>query len=321
MNAETNTQSSNTPLVSVVMPTYRAASFVARALTSIRTQTLTDWELIIIDDRSPDNTFDVIQHLTAGDARVRVEQIPVNGGPGVARNRGFDLARGKWVAILDADDAYAPDRLATLVAAGEAGRLDMVADPVIYYDVNAGRIARTWRHPGGRSEWTLKGLFDAHRQWADTYGILKPLFRRDFLNGHGIRYRPGYRYGEDVILYADALLAGAKAVVIPTGHYLYTMPIGSISGTVSGQSQTQGSDRKCIDVLRAFEKNEGQSLAIPELAALRRCYQARVRYSHLKVFKDSIRRRRMFTAMGQVVRRPLMIADMAAIARKKLARR
>src|SRR5579875_23336 len=94
--------------VSVIMPAFNAARSVAWAISSALEQTVADIEVLVIDDASTDLTAAVVEEIAARDPRVRLIRNPVNGGPGVARNFGLDAARGEWVALLDADDAFLP---------------------------------------------------------------------------------------------------------------------------------------------------------------------------------------------------------------------
>lgn len=98
------------PLFSVIIPTYGRAKFLAEAVDSVLAQTVADFECLIIDDASPDP----VSPPTA-DQRVRVVRRDTNGGPSAARNSGLDLAKGRYVAFLDDDDVYLPDRLALAI--------------------------------------------------------------------------------------------------------------------------------------------------------------------------------------------------------------
>lgn len=102
------------PLVSVLMPTFKQASFIRRALESLRAQTLSDWELLIVDDGSPDETHDVVAPYLA-DPRIHYQRLPRNQGLGAALNTATAAARGRSLAYLPSDDLYYPDHLARLV--------------------------------------------------------------------------------------------------------------------------------------------------------------------------------------------------------------
>jgi glycosyltransferase involved in cell wall biosynthesis len=104
---------SGAPLVSVVMPVMNAARTLEDTLHSLFWQTCADWELIIVDDGSTDATLEIAQGF--GDARIRIVGGGANAGPSPRRNQGIALARGEFVALLDADDIAYPERFATQV--------------------------------------------------------------------------------------------------------------------------------------------------------------------------------------------------------------
>ncbi|MBI5647604.1 MAG: glycosyltransferase family 2 protein [Ignavibacteriae bacterium] len=98
------------PLVSVILPTYNRAALLPRAIDSVRGQSLTDWELIVVDDGGTDDTPAVLARYQAMDGRIRAFRQE-NAGPAAARNAGFVLARGAYIAFLDSDDEYLTDHL------------------------------------------------------------------------------------------------------------------------------------------------------------------------------------------------------------------
>ena len=107
------TATGNTPKVSVVMAAYNRAHLLPHAIRSIINQTLTNWELIIIDDASSDNTPEVVRAFTKIDPRIRYHRHQHNSGLAVARNTSFELARGTYIALQDDDDISLPHRLQT----------------------------------------------------------------------------------------------------------------------------------------------------------------------------------------------------------------
>jgi glycosyltransferase involved in cell wall biosynthesis len=100
-----------TPFFSIVLPTFNRAHLVGRAIESIRAQTFADWELIIIDDGSWDNTFEIIQPFVLNDDRLRYHYAQ-NRGLAMARNTGIQMSIGEYITFLDSDDEYAPEHLA-----------------------------------------------------------------------------------------------------------------------------------------------------------------------------------------------------------------
>lgn len=102
------------PCVSVIMPTFDQAAFLPRALSGMLAQTLRDWELIVVDDASTDDTMAVVRHYLS-DPRVRYQRLLRNLDVGGAINRGLEVATGELIAYLPSDDHYFPDHLESLV--------------------------------------------------------------------------------------------------------------------------------------------------------------------------------------------------------------
>jgi glycosyltransferase involved in cell wall biosynthesis len=102
------------PLVSVMMPCYDAESTLPMAVASLLAQTYSHWEAVVVDDGSTDRTWEVLRSF--GDARIRLERFERNRGRGAARQRCLEMARGEFLAFLDADDWMFPDKLEKQVA-------------------------------------------------------------------------------------------------------------------------------------------------------------------------------------------------------------
>lgn len=106
------------PAVSIIIPTYNRAAFLGRALASVAAQSWTDYEIIVVDDASTDETPTFLRARGAAEPRLRVVNHRRGPhGPAGARNAGLAVARADWVAFLDSDDEWAPDKLAHFVAA------------------------------------------------------------------------------------------------------------------------------------------------------------------------------------------------------------
>ena len=98
-------------LVSIIMPTYNCANFIARTLDSVQAQTYKNWELIIVDDRSGDNTKEIVDEYIKNDSRISYHLLEVNSGAAVARTTAMKLAKGSYMAFLDSDDIWMPEKL------------------------------------------------------------------------------------------------------------------------------------------------------------------------------------------------------------------
>jgi len=98
-------------LVSIIMPTYNCGAFIAETIATVQAQTHPRWELIVVDDCSTDDTTDVVGALAKDDPRIRYVRLETNSGAAMARNRAMELAQGRYMAFLDSDDLWHPDKL------------------------------------------------------------------------------------------------------------------------------------------------------------------------------------------------------------------
>ena len=98
-------------LVSIIMPTYKCKHFIAESIKSVQQQTYPNWELIIVDDCSKDGTEEIVQGFINEDPRIRLFLNPSNQGAAVSRNYALRNARGRWIAFLDSDDLWEPNKL------------------------------------------------------------------------------------------------------------------------------------------------------------------------------------------------------------------
>lgn len=98
-------------MVSVITPTYNCARFIAETIRSVQSQSYSNWEMIIVDDCSTDNTKDIVAQYQKEDSRIQYHCLPHNSGAAEARNEALRRAKGKWIAFLDSDDLWTPDKL------------------------------------------------------------------------------------------------------------------------------------------------------------------------------------------------------------------
>lgn len=98
-------------MVSVITPTFNCAQFILRTIESVQAQTYQNWEMIIVDDRSTDNTKELVEKYMKDDARIKYHLLEVNSGAAVARTTAMRLAKGSYMAFLDSDDIWMPDKL------------------------------------------------------------------------------------------------------------------------------------------------------------------------------------------------------------------
>jgi teichuronic acid biosynthesis glycosyltransferase TuaG len=98
-------------LVSIIIPSYNSSQFIVEAIRSVQAQSYGFWEIIVVDDCSTDDTITILSQFVATDKRIQFFKLESNSGTGVARNLGVDKANGKFIAFLDADDLWKPQKL------------------------------------------------------------------------------------------------------------------------------------------------------------------------------------------------------------------
>ena len=103
-------------LVSIIMPSYNSAHFIEESIQSIINQTHQNWELLVTDDFSADNTIQIIENLTTRDSRIKLFKLKHNNGAAVARNHSIKHAKGRFIAFCDSDDLWEPSKLKEQVA-------------------------------------------------------------------------------------------------------------------------------------------------------------------------------------------------------------
>ena len=101
----------NHGLVSIITPTWNCARFICETIRSVQAQTYQNWEMIISDDCSTDNTREVIEPYLIADSRIKYECNPKNSGAAITRNNALRRAQGQWIAFLDSDDLWHPEKL------------------------------------------------------------------------------------------------------------------------------------------------------------------------------------------------------------------
>lgn len=311
------------PRVSIITPAYNAAAFLEIAVHSALAQTEQDFELIIVDDGSADDTRAVIARLAATDRRIRPIYLDQNRGNCFGLNRATDAARGRWVALLDADDWYAPDRLQRLLDAGEAADVTMVADNQYLFDGKAGQVAGTaWPAGEGSRSLTLPEFLAATDPTASwDPGMLKPVFRTDFVRARQLEYREYARHGADYLILLDFFLSGGTALVLDAPLYYYLQPYG----TLSRQWAQAGRKRYPFEHVKALNDRVvaemRAKLPAPQLAVLERRGQKIEALARLSQFGEHLRDRKPVAAFMTVATAPGAFWPLAATRGMRFARR
>jgi succinoglycan biosynthesis protein ExoO len=259
------------PRISVIIPAYNAARYLPRAVDSALAQTgIAPPQIVIVNDASTDDTAAVIADLASRHPTVEGHANPANLGPAGTRNHAVAQARGDWIAVLDADDAFAPDRLARLIGAAEDAGLDAIADLPIHWDLAADCAAPEQLPATGTLD--RLGLIDFLRPDPATgldLGLLKPVFRQRLVQENLWHYPEGIRHGEDMALYVALVRAGVAFGLLREAHYLFSTRIGAVSGAYSPGSVTDVDYLAVAAQTRALRDQLAATAPLdPELAGL-----------------------------------------------------
>ena len=190
-----------TPLVSVVMPAYNAAAFIEEAIDSVVNQTVQNWELIVIDDCSKDDSYQMALNCAEADSRIAVLRNEQNMGVSETRNRGIDRATGKYIAFLDSDDRWHPEKLEKQIAIMESTRAGISYCAYAIIDEEGNKCRKDYLIPESVS---LNDLLKENCIQCSAMLIRAEIVKE-------IRFNTEY-YHEDYILGLDILKAGYRAV-------------------------------------------------------------------------------------------------------------
>jgi len=175
--------------VSVIIPCYNQALFLPKAIASLQAQTLEEWECIIVDDGSTDNTAEIASNLMLKDDRIRLIQKQ-NGGSASARDLGLKHAQGEYVQFLDADDSIASQKLEKQVAIMDSTLSD------ISYTAFCSENAKGERTPARFVQLSLNRIL-VNWGLGASVPIHSFLYRTDFIRHHNLTFQSNCRYRED----------------------------------------------------------------------------------------------------------------------------
>jgi teichuronic acid biosynthesis glycosyltransferase TuaG len=219
------------PLVSVVMPTFNAERFVSESIASVANQVYTNWELLVTDDGSVDRTPDILERWSRSEPRISYRRLPSNSGAAVARNASIGRASGEFLAFLDADDLWLPEKLRLQVAFMEEHGLDFSFTPYA--------IMRADGAPSGAvidsSTASCVGYQDMLLKRA-TMGCSTVLLRRRIVRELRI---PDLRQGQDYAFWLSILRQGVTAQRVSHCLTRYRLVPGSISANKLRKARRQ----------------------------------------------------------------------------------
>ncbi|MBP3426388.1 MAG: glycosyltransferase family 2 protein [Rikenellaceae bacterium] len=247
-----------TPRISVIIPVYRAEEYLAQSLDSVLAQRGCDFEIVLVNDGSPDRSPEICREYAARDARIRLLDKP-NGGVSSARNMGLDAATGEWILFLDADDWLAPDAFVTLAPYMDDYEVIRFAIMDIF---EGGRTHVRKLTPAANRDMALSQVL-GHRT---IIGVGGTMYRRSLFEQWGVRFSTELTYGEDWLVLAT-LLYRSRSVKTLDGAYLYLYNRyneASCTNTMTSAKLVQS-----LVVVRKLRELVGQESYARELARAR----------------------------------------------------
>lgn len=221
----------STPFISVVMPVYGVEKFLENSINCVLNQTFTDFELILVDDKSPDNCPAICDAYAEKDNRIRVIHLEQNGGLGNARNVGMDHANGEYILFLDSDDSFDHDLLEMLNESLKANRAQVVLYGLIEEFADQNGVI----HKTNPISYTAKNLTSAAEIRKEIIGLEQTtlygyawnkLYHLDHLRDCGARFTT-IPFNEDIIFNIDVFMDLERCNILSSTPYHYAKRINS----------------------------------------------------------------------------------------------
>lgn len=285
---------STSHLVSIIIPAFNAEEYILAAIESALSQTYKEIEVIVVDDASTDGTTRVLSSVE--DPRLRVLRNERNSGPGPSRDRAIEEAKGGWVAVLDADDAWLPKRLEVMLRAAGNDPATMVFDNIMLcHDTKLG--LHPWRRLHRHSAFGCKGKsstpVSAAKWAASARFLMKPLVPLEWIRRNGIKHNDLY-FQEDSDFFLRLIASGLRLVYVPEPYYLYRITPSSLSG----QSDPGRHTRDMINRLLPIFENDPQMVKV---------LQSKVQYRN---FTGAVKQGSYSKAIKLSMKHPAVVAEL-----------
>lgn len=230
------------PKITIIVPVYKVEPYIKKCIESIIGQTYTNWELLLVDDGSPDNSGDICDEYARKDTRIRVFH-QVNSGVSTARNLALDNAEGKWVMFVDSDDWLELDCIARCVVIAETNALDLLQFTFKRVDDNGNILVKKAEESTG---------IQRREDYVNSAGRLSVcvggnLLRNNIIQNHNIQFDKNIKFGEDQLFIFNYVHYCKKCmkVSVPLYNYRY-------NSTSATSLKTQHPEAH-VKTLKAFE--------------------------------------------------------------------
>lgn len=261
-------------MISIIIPVYNSETTLKRCLDSVISQSMSDWELLLVDDGSKDKSSDICDDYAAKDKRFKVFHKK-NGGVSSARNIGLNNAKGDWIAFIDADDYVKESYLANLWKHSQK-QVDLV---ISYAEIHNGDGINKESYP---SKFVDDTNFDSIFIENDMNWHTSPwskLYKRSIIEEHHLRFCEGMHIGEDAVFLYSYMLYSNKIYISPDTDYCYfDYNPGSLTKRVNSLASETLAYNKISATVESFiyQKSIKDSIALKKLYWLIASYQRRI---------------------------------------------
>lgn len=230
MSSGENSMNNSTPVISVVIPVYNAEAHLPECLASVRSQTFTQWEAILVDDGSKDGSGRICDQAAEKDPRFSVIHQE-NGGVSSARNAGIERARGRYLMFIDADDTVVPAYFAEMVNATETYGPDLVLCGFDRFYDDWEKHCQLTPYYAVMFRSPKEFLMVYTESWSNMFGvsIWAKLFRTEIIRQNGLRFDPSISYEEDCVFITEYIPHIRTALGLGALMYRYRQQEESLS--------------------------------------------------------------------------------------------
>ena len=269
------------PLISIIVPTYNVEKYIRTCIESILAQTYRNVEVIIVNDGSTDQSLAVISDLICSHHNVKVINQK-NQGLSVARNTGIDVATGKYITFVDADDKIMPGFVSSLYQIADKTGADIVRGS--FRDFN-GNIPKDWAPDFNVPTNCGTIVLDQFLSSNISFVVWSSIYRLDFINSNHIRFTPGILL-EDGDFTTRAYMLAKLVATSPEPNYAYRIRQGSILATNNAQKMSLSEEKvisQFISMLKHEESDVLCSLILKSIYAFMRDWTRIILKNHLSL--------------------------------------
>lgn len=234
------------PSVSIIVPVYNVEKYLPKCIESIMDQTFTDFELLLIDDGSPDNSGKICDEYGIRDSRIRVFHT-ANRGVSSARNLGIEQAQGKWVTFVDSDDWL--DRKCLEICANRFDEADVIRFSMSLIGENSDDIII--KHI--KTDCNRKEYIEALIAREAILGVCGGFYKMSLFRDYKIRFSPEYTNGEDWLVQCKLILKSQNLMLLDQALYFYNRANDSSCTNVFKFAQHLSAIRVMNEIIRITE--------------------------------------------------------------------